>query len=1130
MNSQENHRKFAAKLFGATRLGLGLGVMGLSLLISAPAVAQITGATLSGTVVDATKAVIPKAGITVRNVATGVSNAVAVNADGFYTVPNLQPGNYDVTVTAPGFDTQVSKGIHLEVGAREVLNISMKVGATTVEVQVMAAAADVQLASSDLGAVVGRRAVVELPLNGRSWTDLAALEPGAVSLTTQTPFDNLSDARGRAGKGLGQQTAINGARPGMINYRLDGVSVNDYTNNSPSNASGETSGVDAIEEFSVLTANYGAEYGRSAGGVINAITRSGTNRLHGSAYDFLRNSALDARNYFDGPAIPAFRRNQFGGSVGGPILKDRTFFFVNYEGLRQLQGVTIVNVVPSAAARGGSICSRPDLVATGTTCSASTVTVDPAPAAYLPFFPSPNGGLLPTGHGDTGFFNFAGSQTANYNLYTGRIDHDFSQKDRISGTYMLDSGPFQVPDNFDDVVLGFTDKVQTGSIQETHMFSPSLANTARFGVFRQFATASSFVSAPNPLVADTTLGYKPGSNAGQVKIGGIATFSGGADAYGPQTWALTSYQAYDDASWVRGKHTLQFGFAFERQDYNYLSVPIGGIWSFGSLTTFLTNAPSSFQAQPTIVNTDEWGIRDSLFGGYVHDDWRLRTNLTLNLGLRYEMLTNPSDVKGNFASLANITDAMPRVGNGFYVGNPTLRNFEPRVGFAWDPFGNGKSSVKAAFGIYDILPMPHQIFRELSGKAPIQLAYAATDTASAAKGTPASLKGTFYNGVASHLTPSTLVAEYVQSNPGRSYLEQWNLSVEQQLASTMTATVSYVGSHGVHLPMKWVDGDDVAPSLSSAGWLYPHPVGSGTKINPTWGQIQSYLFTAYSSYHALLARVNKRMSHGVQFEGSYTYGRSIDDNSSSVSSSDFNNSNNNGVLQGMQPWKGPSDFNVGQTFSANAIWQIPDIKALHGISSVVVNGWQLGAIYRVAAGVPFTPTFGTGGNTVGAKTLASATPAFPNRLSGAGCNTATHPGNAQGYINLQCFSLPTAPDMTFWLANCDTTSKIYGSPATTAPFPVCMNLRGNSTRNSLIGPGLSNLNFSVYKNNRISDKFNAQFRVEAFNVLNRSNFSPPSLTNSDLYNGAGVPSGAAGILTTTATTSRQVQFALKLVF
>src|ERR1700676_101632 len=336
--------------------------------------AQVAGGTISGTVSDSSGRLINSVQITITNVATGVTRDVTTNEDGFYSAPNLLPGTYELKFSSSGFKVEARKNIELTVGAVVGLDQTLRVGSISETVVVQTEIPAVQLSTSDLSAVVNATTVRELPLNGRSWTDLAQLQPGVSAIHTQPDFSAGTD---RGNRGFGQQLTISGARPQQNNYRLDGVSLNDYANGAPGSVLGGSLGVDAIEEFSVITSNYEADYGKTSGGVVNAITRSGTNQIHGSGYEFLRNSALDAKNYFDDPtkSIPPFKRNQFGGTIGGPLVKDHTFFFADYEGIRQSKGITTVATVPSAAARRGTLCSSPD---PGSTCSPTAVTVDPA--------------------------------------------------------------------------------------------------------------------------------------------------------------------------------------------------------------------------------------------------------------------------------------------------------------------------------------------------------------------------------------------------------------------------------------------------------------------------------------------------------------------------------------------------------------------------------------------------------------------------------------------------------------------------------------------------------------------------------------------------------------------------------
>src|SRR5579862_10006063 len=423
-----------------TRIGERLSVavvliLGVTLCVLSPlgARAQIAGATLTGTIVDASGAVVPKVQISITNEATGEVRTVTVDSAGVYSAPNLLPGKYDVTATATGFATTVQKNVTLTVGAQQLLNLRMKVGQVNEKVVVTDEAPPVQLSDSTVSGVVSQEAVQQLPLNGRDWTSLATLQPGVDSVGSVQANTGGPD---RARRGYGVQMTISGTRPTQNNYRIDGISVNDYTNGGPGSVEGSTLGVDAVQEFSVLTSNYSAEYGRTSGGIINAISRSGTNNLHGDVYEFLRNSALDARNYFDPTQIPAFRRNQFGAALGGPIVKDRTFFFGDYEGLRENQGITATVPVPSAAVRQGILCSIPQPGPGG--CSPHQVTgavnpdpvtgIDKAVLPYLNLWGLPNAGLV--GNGDVGFYAFTAAHITSENFGTLRIDHKISNRDR----------------------------------------------------------------------------------------------------------------------------------------------------------------------------------------------------------------------------------------------------------------------------------------------------------------------------------------------------------------------------------------------------------------------------------------------------------------------------------------------------------------------------------------------------------------------------------------------------------------------------------------------------------------------------------------------------------------------------
>jgi hypothetical protein len=1100
------------------RVAFGLAslvALATSLFVSMPVYAQVAGATLQGTVTDPSGLPIPNADVSVRNAATGIIRTVRTGATGFYSVPNLAPSVYDVTVSAAGFAKLVQNSITLTVGAQQVLNFSVKVGQVTQTVEVTSEAPDVQLISSAISAEVNSTTVRELPLNGRSWTDLANLQPGVTGIETQAQFDAGHD---RGSRGFGAQLSISGGRPQQNNYRLDGISLNDYANGGPGSVLGGNLGVDAIQEFSVLTSNYSAEYGKTSGGVVNAISRSGTNQFHGSAYEFLRNSALDARNTHDGPVIPPFKRNQFGASAGGPIVKDNTFVFGDYEGIRQSKGVTQIDIVPTAAARAGNFLGPGQ-------------TVDPAAAKYLGLFPVPPTAL--PGIGDLGQVSFAGQQVVNENFFTVRVDRKFSQKDSLWGSYLFDDTQFTLPDGFNDILNSSRTKRQVAILGEDHIFSPALLNSVRFGFNRANVPNYVALAALNPLAADPTLGTSPGFDAAGVTIGGgfSPIFQGGLNTSGHITYTWNSFQGYDDASFTHGAHSLKFGFAVERMQLNAISTGGGGSFTFPTLNAFLLNQPSRFSAQ-LLQATSGRAYRQTLFGGYVQDDWRFRSNLTLNLGLRYEMTTVPSEVEGKLASLINPTDATAHLGSPFFA-NPTLRNFEPRVGFAWDPFHNGKTSVRAGFGMFDVLPLIYQFFNVELSSAPFYL------TGNVNK--PGN--GSFPAGGFAKLGATSLRSAYIQQRPPRNYVMQWNLNVQRELARNLTATIGYVGSRGVHQLFRAGTINTVQPTLTSAGYLFPAPIASGKLINTNFNQIGGLFWGGESFYHAMELGLQKKMSHGLQLQGSFTWGKSIDLGSASLVGDTLANGISSPAWYDLNSIRGLSDFSIGRTFVINGLWQVPQFKSLSGVASRLANGWELSSIFRANDGVPFTPTFGT--NAADPQGMKGTDPwAFPDRLTGPGCATAVNPGNPNNYINTSCFSLPTAPDRTFWQSNCDTTTPtIFGVvdpktkqvSLTTEPYPYCFNLRGNAGRNSLIGPGLVNMDFSVYKNNyipRIAESFNAQFRVEVFNILNRPNYSvPPGPANTDIFTLIGLPNSSAGVLSsTTTTTAREIQFALKLVW
>jgi hypothetical protein len=1112
---------------------------------------QVTGATLSGTITDSSGGGIPGAQISVTNTATGINQEFQADSAGYYTAPNLAPGTYEVKVTAKGFNTTIST-LPLAVGAQQQLNIAMKVGEASQTVEVTGALEQVDLASSTLTAQVESQTILELPLNGRDWTSLATLNPGVNLIETQV--DYAQSARGN--RGFGAELTISGQRTTNNNYRLDGVSVNDYANSGPGNVIGAALGVDAIQEFSVLTGGFSAEYGKATGGVVNAITKSGTNSFHGDVYEFIRNSALDSRDYFSRSAdtpLAQFRRNQFGVAAGGPIIKDKTFIFGDYEGFRQAKGITTTVTVPSDAAREGNLVSGP-------------VTVDPAAAAELAMFPHATPG---TSKGDKGKFINSGLQIVPENFYTFRVDHKLSAKDTLFGTYLFDDTDFTQPDSFNNVLLKSHTRRQTVVVGESHTFGPSVVNAARFGYSRSHALNLIPFGAINPAAADTALGSTTGQNAPVVAISGFTRNQGGVGAASNYTHAFNNYQFSDDAFWTHGLHTLKFGTDIERMQYNYIArVEPGGRWNFTSLGNFLTNNAKHFEAGiPSTITPRE--LRQTLVAGYVQDDWRFRPNLTLNLGLRYEMTTVLKDAQGKITSLVNITDPAPQCGVQFtadfapggqqppgtvcagvgpYYHNPTLRNFEPRIGFAWDPFHDGKTSVRGAFGIYDILPLPGYFLVLQAQASPFMI----FDTVDKPSSGPNPLQGQFSAGGQDLLTnplPGSklgkLSSSTVESNPHRNYVLQWNLNVQRQITRDMSVSLGYIGSHGVHMLIRGDDGNMALPTLTPAGYLFPcgppanddgtctagnTPAGNSAKINQALGPIRYLYWGSDSFYDGMNLNIEKRMTHGLQFQVAYTWAKSIDDDSATIAGDTFGNSLNSLYWFAPKSLRGLSDFNVAQNASINLLWALPSPQSWSGFAKAALGGWQVGGIFKINTGIPTTAIIN--GDPAGLGNTGADQFGIPNRIPG--CDPVNHNyigGTSPAYINVSCYTLPTISASSPFVSQC------AGFPGAVDPAPAgqvyCANLLGNAGRNTIIGPKLVNLDFSLTKNfpiHRISEAFNIQFRTEIFNILNHSNFIPPEpLAGASLFDQTGAPLNN-GFLDNLATQPRDVQFGLKIIW
>jgi len=1058
-------------------------------LVQGPLSAQTTNGMIQGTVHDSSGAPISGVNVTLKSLETGATQSATTGGDGAYEFLSLPAGAYQAEASIAGFDTQLRKGIVLTVGATISVNFSLSVGKVTQTIVVTDDVGQVETASSTISGVVSETTIRELPLNGRDWLQLATLQAGVIGGLEQQ--SSAVSTNSRAARGNGENLYISGNRPTENLYMVDGLIVNDYANGSPGSGLNVNLGVDAVREFAVLTSDYGAQYGITSGGVVNAIFKSGTNQIHGDAFGFFRNSALDARNFFD-PAggVPAFHRNQYGASVGGPIVKDKTFFFGSFEGLNQDLSISEKSLTLSNAARNGTV---PNPNGPGNI----KVPISAAIAPYLALFPVANG---PDNGDGTAFFVFPGAETGSEYYAVGKVDHNFSAVTRLSASFQFDKDALQQPDLFNEKLLGSPSNHYNFTASLQHSFTSSMVNTARIGVSRTFAADSQDVSAISPLDTNKSLGFLPNLPVGILTAGNLAT-AGGLGASGSDNFHFTSYQASDDLSIIHGRHTLQFGFLFDRIDDNFNSanIPLGE-WDYNSVQDLLTNNPADFTSDFPGTNGAR-GLRSDIFGTYAQDAIRLRRNLTVTLGLRYETSTPVSEQNGKVATLVNLTDAAPRTGGAFF-NNPTKRNFAPRVGLAWDPTGSGKTSVRASYGMYDILPLPY-LFINRTHSAPFFL----QGTAQAPSPNDFPTQGL------SLLTPNTARVAFVQANPGRAYNQQWNLSIQRQLTSSTALTVGYVGSHAVKVPMGIEDMDQVPLSQVTFGpngqLMFPIPPGSTfqqqvkniQRINPNFGRIVGTLWQDYSRYNGLQVNLSQKMSHGFAVQATYTYSKVTDQGSSTFSDNEYLNTAGPSYAFDLKLQNAVSDFNITQNFVLNGSWNIPVPHSFEGASRKILGGWEIGSIFTAHSGVPFTAKLTSDEAFTGnSRVNTTAGGQRPNFNPGPGCSpNAINPGQPFNYIKVGCFSFP-APGVL-----------------------------GDLGRNTLRGPGFADLDFSLFKNiSFLEDRYKLQFRAEAFNSLNHTNFG---VQTTAVFNGNGEPLASAGVLQQpTLTTSRQIQLGVKFLF
>ncbi len=1034
--------------------------------------AQLVGGSIAGDVVDPGNALIDKASVLIHNVETGNERHLLTGPDGAFAAPSIPVGVYTVSVEHEGFAPLRRTGIAVTVGQSVRLHLTLPLGTVDQTVTVADIPATVDTSTLQSQGLISEHQVKELPLNGRSFDQLLELNPASVSYSNQR-----SGGVGTSNSSVGNMFSVSGRRPQDNLFLLNGI---EYTgasiiNVTPGGTSGQLLGVEAVREFNVVSDTYGANYGKRAGAQVSIITASGTNALHGSVYEFLRNSALDARNYFDQARIPAFQRNDFGAALGGPLRRDRLFAFANYEGYRQHLGLSDVTFVPDAAARAAAVPSVQPLLA-----------------------------LWPVGTKDLGSgvaeaFS-SPPQHVREEFATTRVDSNLSASDLAFAVYTIDNSDATTPTANPLSSIYERLREQVLSAQEQHIFSPGLLNTTRIGLSR---AAFSFDS----IVQGTVPGWVGAGPIGAIVISGSTASNGasqitqaGANTGSNNNTARNLITFDDHIYWTRGQHQVEAGVWLQRlQSNDFLAQNQYGQASFSTLAAFEQGIVSKYTVVPAPT---ELGWRSLFSAGFIEDAWKATPRLEVRAGLRFESSTGWNEAHGrasNYDFTNGVINSTPSIGSSALSRNRAKFLPEPRVGIAWDIFGNGKTALKGSFGLHRALLDTLDYRLDQAAPYNTTLSFSNTTVGKLQQLSAASATGGL-------ISPSNL-----QRDIQTPTVLAWTARLEQEVAPSTILALAYVGSHGYHQilsedqnePAYVICPSAVCPASLPSGTVY-YPT---TKLaNPALANSTSWVSQGISNYNGLEVDLRRQLSDGLQLRGVYTWSRNLDDGSAWNASVSSNTPAFVSFPGNPKVDYGLAATNVSHAAAINGTWELPlgrgHLLLGNAPRSVerLASGWTASVIVSLQTGFPFSPQMGynpTGNGDTRNPARPSLNPAFHGSL---------YPGTVHQWFNPNAFIAP-APS-TF----------------------------GNANRDTLKGPGLIDADLSLVKNISISERVHAQFRTEYFNLLNRTNLTTP---NAVVFSTGPTPakpataaalSPTAGVVTATATTSRQLQFALKFLF